>query len=181
MPIWLVLWTVIPLLIWLEDRGPIFYTQRRMGKGGEEFHVLKFRSMVKGAEAHSGPVWASEGDPRVTRVGRLLRARGLDELPQVINMWKGDLSLVGPRPERPELFEEFAREVPDFPLRLQVRPGLTGLAQVYGRYATRPRDKLRYDLIYIKKMNWRLDLKLLFLSSLVTLRATWQADDKALK
>ena len=180
LPILLVLWTAIPLAIWLEDRGPIFYTQRRAGKGGRVFLLFKFRSMLPEAEVGTGAVWASDDDPRVTRVGRFLRGRALDELPQVINMWKGDLSLVGPRPERPELIERFARETPGFARRLQVRPGLTGPAQVFGRYATRPRDKLRYDMLYIKAMSPWLDLKLLFMSFIVTLRAKWQAADRQL-
>ena len=174
-PVFLLLWTLVPLAIWLEDRGPVFYTQLRVGRGGRVFRLFKFRSMVPNAESLTGPVWAADDDPRVTRVGRFLRARALDELPQVINMWKGDLSLVGPRPERPELADEFARETPGFVRRLDLRPGLTGLAQVRGRYATRPKDKLRYDTIYMKKMSPWLDVKLLFMSVVVTLRAGWQA------
>ena len=128
-PLWIALWTFIPLAIWLHDRGPVFYTQPRLGKGGRVFRVYKFRSMVPDAERMSGAVWASENDPRITPVGRVLRSRALDELPQVINMFKGDLSLVGPRAERPELAAEIAaKRVPDFERRLLVRPGLTGLA-----------------------------------------------------
>ena len=102
-PVWLALWTSIPLAIWLTDRGPVFYTQTRVGKGGKIFRAYKFRSMIPDAERYTGAVWAEEDDPRITWVGRILRNRALDELPQVINMWKGDISLVGPRPERPEL------------------------------------------------------------------------------
>ena len=178
LPILLLVWTAIPLAIWLEDRGPIFYAQRRAGKGGKVFRLLKFRSMVPDAESFTGAVWASDNDPRITRVGRFLRARALDELPQVINMWKGELSWVGPRPERPELVEKFASDMPAFLDRLQVRPGLTGPAQLYGRYVTRPRDKLRYDALYIRKMSPWLDLKLLFMSVLVTLRAKWQTNNR---
>ena len=134
--------------------------------------------MVHNAESTTGPVWASEDDPRITRIGRFLRRRALDELPQVINIWRGDLSLVGPRPERPELIDEFAKDIPGFRQRLLVRPGLTGLAQVYGRYATRPSHKLRYDMLYIRKMSPWLDLKVLVLSVIVTLRARWQASEK---
>ena len=181
LPIFLALWAIIPLAIWLEDRGPVFYTQRRIGKGGREFRLLKFRSMIRQAESSTGPVWASEDDPRITRIGRLLRKRALDELPQVINMWKGDLSLVGPRPERPELVEEFGRQMPEFALRLQVRPGLTGLAQVYGRYASRPRYKLRFDTLYIRNMSPWLDIKLLFVSVLLTVRARWHASDRRIR
>ena len=177
-PVVLLVWTLIPLAIWLEDRGPIFYTQRRAGKAGRVFQLFKFRSMVKNAESSTGAIWADNDDPRVTRVGRFLRARALDEVPQIINVWKGDLSLVGPRPERPELVARFVRETPGFARRLRVRPGLTGPAQVYGRYATRPRDKLRYDTLYIRKMSPWLDFKMLFMSVIVTLRAKWQARSK---
>ncbi len=173
-PIWLVLWTTIPLAIWLNDRGPVFYTQTRLGKGGRKFKLYKFRSMIPNAEQVTGPVWATDDDPRITAVGHFLRNRALDELPQVINMWKGDVSLVGPRAERPELAEEFSVQHPQFARRLLLRPGLTGLAQVYGRYSTRPNDKLRYDTLYLKRMSPWLDQRLLALSVLFTLRATWQ-------
>ena len=173
-PLWIVLWTLIPLAIWLYDRGPVFYTQPRLGKGGRVFKVYKFRSMVPDAERMSGAVWASEDDPRVTPVGRVLRNRALDELPQVINMFSGDLSLVGPRAERPELADEFAESVPNFHRRLLVRPGLTGLAQVYGSYDTAPHNKLRYDTLYMRRMSPWLDVKLLALSVWVTLTARWQ-------
>ena len=176
LPVFFALWVLIPLAIWLGDRGPIFYTQRRVGRGGKVFHLFKFRSMVPDAESLTGPVLASQDDPRVTRVGRFLRARALDELPQVINLWKGDLSLVGPRPERPELVERFVGDTPNFGQRLRLRPGLTGLAQVRGRYSTKPKDKLRYDTLYMRKMSPWLDVKLLFLSVLLTLRAKWQSN-----
>ena len=161
-------------VIYLEDGRPIFYFQRRVGKGGRVFKAIKFRSMVKDAEKYTGPVWAKENDARVTRVGRLLRATALDELPQVLNILKGDMSFVGPRPERPELMRKFSQEIPDFPLRLKVRPGLTGPAQVYGNYDSHPRKKLRYDLFYIKNMSPWFDIKLLFLSLYVTLKGKWE-------
>ncbi len=173
-PLWIMLWTLIPLAIWLYDRGPIFYTQPRLGKGGRVFKVYKFRSMLPDAERMSGAVWASENDPRITPVGRVLRNRALDELPQVINMFSGDLSLVGPRAERPELADEFAESVPNFHRRLLVRPGLTGLAQVYGSYDTSPHNKLRYDTLYMRRMSPWLDVKLLARSVWVTLTARWQ-------
>ena len=181
LPVFVVLWTIIPLAIWLGDRGPIFYTQRRVGRGGKVFVLLKFRSMVEDAESSTGPVWASGNDPRITRVGRILRATVLDELPQVINVWKGNLSLVGPRPERPELIEQFSRDFPQFLRRLETRPGLTGLAQVFGRYSSRPRNKLHYDMLYVRKMSLWLDVKLLFLSVMVTFRAKWQVADKQIR
>ena len=177
-PLWAVLWTVIPLAIWLHDRGPVFYTQERLGKNGRTFRVYKFRSMIPDAERHTGAVWASDDDPRITPVGALLRSRALDELPQVINMWKGDISLVGPRAERPELTEEFEALYPGFRQRLKTRPGMTGLAQIYGRYSTSPRNKLRYDMIYISRMSPLLDVRLLVASVVLTLRARWQDDER---
>lgn len=173
-PILLILWVLIPLAIWLEDRGPIFYTQLRVGRAGKVFRLYKFRSMIPNAEKFTGPVWAFENDHRVTKVGRFLRNRALDELPQVINMWKGELSLVGPRPERPELLAQFLKETPRFTLRMNLRPGLTGLAQLKGRYTTKPKDKLRYDIIYMKNMSPLLDCILLAMSVFVTLKAGWQ-------
>ncbi len=175
-PLWVLLWTAIPLTIWLYDRGPVFYTQQRLGKDGRVFNVYKFRSMIPDAERHTGQVWAEEDDPRITPVGRFLRSRALDELPQVINMWRGDLSLVGPRAERPELTEQFAEDIPEFKQRLVVRPGMTGVAQVYGSYSTHPKDKLRYDLLYIERMSPLLDVKLLAVSVWNTLTAKWTKD-----
>ena len=177
-PLWAVLWTVIPLAIWLSDRGPVFYTQERLGKSGRIFRVYKFRSMIPDAERHTGAVWADEDDPRITPIGAFLRSRALDELPQVINMWKGDISLVGPRAERPELSEEFEASYPGFERRLLVRPGMTGLAQIYGRYSTHPRNKLRYDMLYIRRMTPWLDVQLLVSSVLLTLRARWQSEQR---
>ncbi len=172
-PVWLVLWIAIPIAIRMHDRGPVFYTQTRLGKGGRAFRMYKFRTMIPNAEQHTGAVWASEDDPRVTAVGRFLRSRALDELPQVLNIWKGDVSLVGPRAERPELVAQFTAQRPDFSMRLLTRPGLTGLAQVKGKYDTQPMDKLRYDVLYVRHMSPWLDLKLLILSVWVTLRARW--------
>lgn len=171
--VWVLLWVLIPLVIWLEDRGPVFYRQRRVGRGGEVFTVLKFRSMRQDAESITGPVWAAACDPRITRVGRLLRRTALDELPQVINILKGDMSFVGPRPERPELHEKFVEVLPGFQRRLQVRPGLTGLAQTKGDYNLPPDDKLRYDLEYINRMSPLFDAKLVGLSALNTVLARW--------
>lgn len=170
LPIWIALWVVIPLIIWLDDRGPIFYRQLRVGKNGKQFMVWKFRTMVVDAEEHTGPVWATRHDHRVTRVGSTLRRFRLDEMPQVINILQGDMSLVGPRPERPELVEQFCEEIPDFGLRHRVQPGFAGLAQAKGRYSTSPRDKLRYDNLYIQRMSPWLDIQLLFLALVVVLR-----------
>ena len=177
-PVWAVLWISIPIAIWLHDRGPVFYTQERLGKNGRVFRVYKFRSMIPDAERHTGAVWADEDDPRITPIGAFLRSRALDELPQVINMWKGDISLVGPRAERPELSKEFESSYPGFKQRLLVRPGMTGLAQIYGRYSTHPRNKLRYDILYIRRMSPLLDVKLLVSSVLLTLRARWQSEER---
>ncbi len=141
--------------------------------------MYKFRSMIPDAERETGAVWsAGDDDPRVTPIGKILRSRALDELPQVINMWKGDMSLVGPRAERPELTERFERVYPGFAKRLAVRPGLTGLAQVRGRYATRPRDKARYDMVYIRRMSPLLDVKLLVASVWITVAARWQGGER---
>ncbi len=168
------LWMISSLAIRLEDGGPIFYRQIRLGEGGGAFHVLKFRSMVMDAERRSGPVWASESDHRVTRVGRILRATALDELPQLWNIFKGDMSFVGPRPERPEFVYRFRQEIGGYDERFRVRPGLTGMAQIYGQYDTPPRDKLRYDLLYIKNQSAWLDLKLIALSFWITFRGKWE-------
>ena len=169
-PLFVVLWVGIPLAIWLGDRGPPFYLQERVGRSGKRFQVIKFRTMVSDAESETGPVWAAERDSRTTRVGRFLRAFRLDELPQVINILRGEMSVVGPRPERPELAERFSRDVPGFSERVRVRPGVAGLAQVRGTAQTRPRDKLRYDNLYIETLNPWMDIKLLVLSVWVVLR-----------
>lgn len=168
------LWILFALLILIEDGWPIFYSQNRVGKNGKIFRILKFRSMIKDAEKHSGAVWASENDPRVTKVGRILRATAMDELPQLLSIFKGDMSFVGPRPERPELVKEFTKKFPDFQKRFAVKPGLTGIAQVYGQYDTPPQHKLKYDLLYIKKQSFCLELKLIFLSFYITLLGKWE-------
>ena len=172
-PLWLLLWSAVPLAIWLEDRGPIFYRQRRLGLNGRPFNVLKFRTMIPDAEKHTGAVWATKDDPRITRVGRILRRTALDELPQVINIARGDMSFVGPRSERPELHAEFAKSVPGFERRLAVMPGLTGLAQVKGDYNLPPADKLAYDLEYIRRRSLWLDVRLLVASVGKTFTLAW--------
>lgn len=172
-PVWLLLWALIPLAVKLGDGGPVFYRQTRVGKDGRTFSVLKFRTMVPDAEREAGAVWASAADPRLTRVGRVLRKTALDELPQVLSIWMGDMSLVGPRPERAELHERFVKEFPGFEQRLLVPPGLTGLAQVHGAYDLSPGDKLRYDMEYVRTMSPRVDVELLIRSVLNTLRGRW--------
>lgn len=155
----------VALAIRLSSPGPIFYGQVREGRNGRAFTMHKFRTMVVDAERSTGPVLASAADPRVTSIGRFLRARRLDELPQLWNVIRGDMSLVGPRPERPEFTAQFATELPDYRFREVVAPGLTGLAQVMGKYATTAQDKLRFDLFYIRNYSVWLDLQILLLTA----------------
>lgn len=172
-PLWIALWIIIPLTIKLDDRGPVFYSQKRLGRNGKEFTVRKFRSMVTNAENGTGAVWASKNDSRITRVGRILRHTALDELPQVINVWTGDMSIVGPRPERPELHRKFTEATPEFDHRLLVRPGMAGMAQVYGEYDLAPPSKLNYDIAYIGSMSLFMDIKLLTLAVFNTMLGRW--------
>ena len=172
------LWLLFSLAIKLGDGGPVFYTQERVGKQGKPFWTIKFRSMVPDAEKQTGAVWASENDPRVTKVGKLLRATAMDELPQLLNIFKGDMSFVGPRAERPELVEQFSKRIKNYHNRFFVAPGLTGLAQVYGNYDTPPHQKLRYDLLYIKNYSFLFDMKLIFLSFWITFRGKWESRAK---
>jgi len=174
------LWGIIAIAIKMEDRGAVFYNHNRVRKGGGVFKIRKFRSMVEDAESNTGTVWALENDPRITKIGKLLRATAMDELPQLLSILKGDMSFVGPRPERPELVEKFKQEIPNFDFRHTIRPGLTGIAQIYGKYDTPPRHKLKYDLLYIRKQCFWLDLKLIFLSFWVTFRGKWQSRAKKL-
>ncbi len=158
------LFGVVSLVIKLTSSGPVFYRQVRIGKNGAEFTIFKFRTMFEGAEEETGATLAMEDDPRVTPVGRFLRKWRIDELPQLWNVLKGEMSLVGPRPERPEFVVEFSNKIPLYVERLRVRPGITGLAQVNGRYDSAPEDKLRYDLAYIYNYSLFLDLKIIFLT-----------------
>lgn len=144
-----------------ESRGPVFYRQTRVGRRGREFEIVKLRTMCVDAEKNTGPVWAAKDDPRVTRVGAFLRAKRIDEIPQLWNILKGDMSMVGPRPERRHFIEKFSEELPLFPLRLRVRPGVTALSHVWGRYDSTPADRLRYDLAYIANVSFRLDVRIL--------------------
>ena len=163
LPVWVLLAVGIPIAIWLEDRGPALYAQRRLGRAGRTFNLLKYRTMVVDAERQTGPVLAGPRDDRVTLVGRALRRFHLDELPQIVNILAGDMSLVGPRPERPELIDRLREKIPGFSRRLLVRPGIAGLAQLRASYHVHPRDKLRYDELYIATMGPLMDLKLLVL------------------
>jgi Undecaprenyl-phosphate glucose phosphotransferase len=159
------LFAAIGVAIRLSDGKPIFYRQRRMGLDGRPFEIVKFRSMRAGAEDESGPTWAGPDDPRRTRVGRFLRRWSLDELPQLVNVVKGEMSLVGPRPERPEFVREFKEKFPQYMLRHRVRAGMTGWAQVHGwRGSTSLAKRIEYDLYYIENWSLGLDLKILWLT-----------------
>ena len=160
---------VIALAIKCTDQGPVFYTQNRLTKGGKIFRIYKFRTMVVDAEKKSGPIKAGERDPRILPVGRLLRATRMDELPQLLNILKGEMSIVGPRPERPELANVITKNIPEFDFRLKVKAGLTGYAQIYGRYCTTSYDKLKLDLTYIRNYSIWMDIKLIFMTPKVLL------------
>jgi exopolysaccharide biosynthesis polyprenyl glycosylphosphotransferase len=149
------------ILIRFTSNGPIFYVQERAGKNGVPFRMVKFRTMVANAEASTGPILSNQRDPRVTAVGRILRRFRIDEIPQLWNVLRGEMSLVGPRPERVEFSQQFARDNPMYERRLLLRPGLTGLAQIHGRYDTEYTQKLRYDLIYINSVSLAMDVRIL--------------------
>ena len=162
----------VAIAIKLEDGGPVFFKQKRMTRNGREFDILKFRSMIVDAEKYAGAVLATDNDPRITKVGKFIRATRLDEIPQILNILMGDMSVVGPRPERKVLADEICKEVPEFNYRLKVRGGLTGYAQIYGKYNTSAYDKLRLDLMYIENYSLLLDIKLIIL----TLRIIFSKD-----
>ena len=155
---------VVALAIKLEDGGPVFFKQKRMTRNGREFDILKFRSMIVDAEKYAGAVLATDNDPRITKVGKVIRATRLDEIPQILNILKGDMSIVGPRPERKVIADEYCKDIPEFAYRLKVRGGLTGYAQIYGKYNTSAYDKLRLDLMYIENYSLMLDIKLIILT-----------------
>jgi len=156
---------LVAIAIWLEDHGPIFYRQERMGLDGRPFMILKFRSMRADAEATSGPVWAVKDDPRRTRIGTLLRESSIDELPQLWNVIRGDMSIVGPRPERPSFVREFKHKIPHYMLRHRVKSGITGWAQVHGwRGNTSIKKRIQYDLYYIQNWSLSLDFKILWMT-----------------
>ena len=176
------LWAAIALAITLEDGGPVFFAQERVGRSGRTFRVLKFRSMRPDAEARTGAIQALHDDPRVTRVGRVLRATAMDELPQLWNIMRGDMSFVGPRALRPGEIEAVAggrlvrlEDVPGFERRVSVRPGLTGLAQIYAPRDLPRRQKFRYDNVYVEKRSWMLDVRLILLSFWISFLGTWEA------
>jgi lipopolysaccharide/colanic/teichoic acid biosynthesis glycosyltransferase len=189
------LWILIGAVIKLTSRGPIFHVQTRVGQckrhtrptrhdprrrqdmGGRPFRIYKFRTMRVDAEAHTGPVWATRGDPRLTRVGGVLRQFRLDELPQLINVLKGEMNVVGPRPERPTIFSELRSMIPDYALRQKALPGITGLAQVTLRYDTTVDDvakKLECDLEYIRGQSFWRDLRIMLATlPVILLRKGW--------
>ncbi|MBQ8910158.1 MAG: sugar transferase [Oscillospiraceae bacterium] len=155
---------LVALAIKLEDGGPVFYKQERITLNDRPFYVTKFRSMIVDAEKMTGAVLAADNDPRITKVGKIIRATRLDELPQLLNILKGDMSIVGPRPERMSFIQEFCEEIPEFAYRTKVKAGLTGYAQIYGKYNTCPYDKLRMDLMYIEHYSLQMDIKLILMT-----------------
>lgn len=159
-----VIMLIIAAAIKIEDGGSVFYRQKRITKDNREFEILKFRSMIENAETDGKPHPATENDDRITHVGKVIRALRVDELPQLLNIIKGDMSIVGPRPERVEHCELYGQQIPEFEFRNKVKGGLTGYAQVYGKYNTTPLDKLKFDLMYIENYSLALDIKLILMT-----------------
>ena len=176
-PVWLAIATAIK---W-EDGGPVFYTQDRVGENGRVFTVFKFRSMIVNAEAVVGALQATEADPRITKIGRLMRATAMDELPQLWNIFRGDMSFVGPRALRPGEIENDGEafvaleDIPGFEERCRVRPGLTGVAQIYAPRDVGRRHKFRFDRVYVRRQSLWLDVRLILVSFWITFRGRWEA------
>jgi lipopolysaccharide/colanic/teichoic acid biosynthesis glycosyltransferase len=170
------IWLLSAFLVWFEDPGPLLFVKNSVGKGGLNFRQLKFRTMVRQAEDETGPILAAEEDERVLAVGVLLRKTALDELPQLINILKGEMSFVGPRPQRTVLVHGYLQAMPEYAERHQVSPGLSGLAQVAGDYYLTPRQKLRFDRLYIRNASLGFDLKLIMLAFLITFWFRWRRD-----
>ncbi len=171
------IWILVGLIIKIDSKGPILYKQERVGRNGKIFTIYKFRSMYQDAEERTGPVWAGTDDPRITRVGRILRKLRVDEVPQFINVFKGDMSLIGPRPERPYFVEKLKKEIPFYSRRLRIRPGITGWAQIkheYDQSLDDVRKKVQYDLFYLENMSLRMDLKIILSTLSVMLRGKGQ-------
>ena len=175
------IWALLALAIKIEDGGPVFFRQDRVGLDGRVFGAMKFRSMIPDAEARTGPVQATENDPRITRVGRLMRATAMDELPQLWNIFTGDMSFVGPRPLRPGEVDVRGdgqliplAEIPGYEARHRVRPGLTGLTQVYAPRDISRTSKFRLDQVYLRRASFWLDLKLILLSFWITGTGAWE-------
>ena len=168
---------ILALVIRLDSKGPIIYAQRRVGRNGKPFTMFKFRTMYTNAEAKSGPMWAQENDPRVTRVGYWLRKLRLDEIPQLLNVLHGTMSLVGPRPERPHFVDQFKYQIPLYTRRLRVRPGITGWAQVKWKYDTSlddVKEKTKYDLYYVENISLKMDLKIIIITILTMIKGKGQ-------
>jgi lipopolysaccharide/colanic/teichoic acid biosynthesis glycosyltransferase len=181
------LWGVLAAAIKLEDGGPVFFGQERVGEGGRVFRALKFRSMIPNAEAGVGAVQATERDPRVTRIGRLMRATAMDELPQLWNIFVGDMSFVGPRALRPGEIETGSggehiamEDIPGYRERHSVRPGLTGIAQIFAPRDVPRRHKFKYDRLYINRQTFAFDVRLILLSFWITFRGKWEHSEKKL-
>lgn len=175
------LWLALALAVKWEDGGPVFFSQERAGQGGRVFRVWKFRSMIPDAEKHVGAIQATDGDPRVTRIGRIMRATAMDELPQLWSIFIGDMSFVGPRALRPGEIEvlgtgqlEALEDVPGYAHRARVRPGLTGIAQIYAPRDIPRRNKFRYDRLYVARQSFWLDVKLIATSFWITFRGRWE-------
>ncbi|MBN1536663.1 MAG: sugar transferase [Anaerolineales bacterium] len=168
------LWIITAFLVWFEDPGPLLFVKNSVGQGGITFHQLKFRTMIQGAEEATGPILASIHDMRALPVGRLLRKSHLDELPQLINILKGEMSFVGPRPQRTVLVYSYLQKMPEYAERHRIKPGIAGLAQVAGSYYLTPRQKLRFDRLYIRHISLGFDLKLISLALLIALWYRWQ-------
>jgi len=175
------LWALLSVVIKASDGGPVFFSQERVGQGGRTFRAWKFRSMIPDAEKHVGAIQATEHDPRVTRIGRIMRATAMDELPQLWNIFAGDMSFVGPRALRPGEIEvlgsgrlEALEDVPGYADRCRVRPGLTGIAQIYAPRDIARRNKFRYDRLYIARQSFWLDLRLITVSFWITFRGRWE-------
>jgi lipopolysaccharide/colanic/teichoic acid biosynthesis glycosyltransferase len=169
-------WLLSSFMVWMEDPGPLLFVKNSVSKGGINFHQFKFRTMVKGAEEHTGPVLASEADERVLFIGGFLRKTALDELPQLINILRREMSFVGPRPQRTVLVRGYLEKMPEYAERHLILPGLAGLAQVAGDYYLTPRQKLRFDRIYIKHTSLGFDIKLIILAFLITGWYRWQSE-----
>jgi len=181
------LWTIIAIAIWSEDRGAPFYLSDRVGKNGKAFRYFKFRTMVPDSDKRFGPLQAKENDPRITRVGKILRITAMDELPQLLNILKGEMSFVGPRPLMPAEIEVeqnasgeavMLEQIKGYVERHSVTPGLTGIAQIFAPRDLIRKHKFRYDLFYIKKQSLILDIKLILLSFWITFRGKWESRNK---
>lgn len=155
-----------------EPRGSVFYSQARLGKDNKEFHIIKFRTMIENAEKSTGPTLATDDDPRITKIGKFLRATRIDEIPQIVNVLKGDMSIVGPRPERSFFIEKFEKDISSYQYRNTVKPGITGYAQIMGKYTTSVVDKLRFDLHYIRNYSILFDIIIILRTLLVLIDKT---------